>query len=59
VKESFYQGLGIINTRPNEPGESIPISKNKLNNVLKKGIAQECSIVDTPIGPKVKCNKNV
>jgi hypothetical protein len=59
MKEFFSQGLGIINQRPNEPGESIPISNTKLNDILKNGIAQECSVVKTPIGLKVECNKNV
>ena len=59
MKEFFSQGLGIISQRPNEPGENIVISQSKLNDVLKKGIAQECSVINTPIGPKVECNKNV
>jgi hypothetical protein len=59
MKEFFSQGLGLINKRPNEPGENIPISQIKLNDVLKKGIAQECSVVNTPVGLKVECNKNV
>ena len=59
MKEFFSQGLGIISQRPNEPGENIIISQTKLNDVLKKGIAQECSVIKTPIGPKIECNKNV
>jgi hypothetical protein len=59
MKEFFSQGLGIINQRPNEPGDNIKISQTKLNDVLKKGIAQECSVINTSIGPKIDCNKNV
>jgi hypothetical protein len=59
MKEFFSQGLGIINQRPNEQSENIVISQNRLNDVMKNGIAQECSVIKTPIGLKVECNKNV
>lgn len=59
MKEYFSQSYGIISQRPNEPSEDIEISRDRLNDILKKGIAQECSVINTPIGPKVECNKNV